>query len=832
MAAVWAGSARAAEPPHAVESGPLRAEVTADPFALTLKDASDGDLLRTRRGTLPAPQSPQARYGPLGFAFDLREPVVNNAYLGYYKAAEAETVWHHATRVAAARREGARLVFDLDTNDPLGHRLTLTIAPAAEGVLSLQAEVTGPLAAEASLTGAAFEAAEGERFIGFGERSNAADQTGNLVFNWAEEGPFSSGEGEDLMRPLVPDFTFPTGPTATNFPIPWALSTRGLGVLIDQTERSTFRMASDLPDAWHAETETFRLRLSVFAGPTPAQALRRYSLAAGRQPVPEPWIFGPWFQPTLEKTPHEIARGFRARDVPATVVQTYRHYLPCGAHVGHREEEQERTRTLHALGYKVTTYFNPHICTTYQPVYDEAARRGLLVKNRAGEPYVLSNPFTADEQVSEVDFTHPEAQAFYGGLLDEAIADGFDGWMEDFGEYTPTDSRFHDGRGGLEMHNLYPVLYHRASTLHARSRYLAVYVRSGFHGVQRFARIVWGGDPTEDWSCSDGLCAALHQALSTGASGIAYWGSDIGGFHAIVNARTDHELNIRWLQLGAVSGVMRTQANGFSFRDNRATRSQVWHPEVLPAWRRYAKLRTQLLPYIEAASAQYQRTGMPIVRHLALQFPGDAGAVARQDELMFGPDLLAAPVVEQGARERRLYLPRGQWVELNRSTRWNERQGSLGLRLPRVHAGGRELSVKAPLEELPLFVRAGSVLPLLPHQTDTLAGQGGTPALTDLREARGRLHLLAWPRGSRRARLARGESLVSRETRGGWRLELRQRRARRIRLQASLATLRRPFSPCRVTVAGRPVRFRWYPEWRLLRTNFRARRGSVRVQPC
>src|SRR5690606_25096214 len=102
--------------------------------------------------------------------------------------------------------------------------------------------------------------------------------------------------------------------------------------------------------------------------------------------------------------------------------------------------------------------------------------------------------------------------------------------------------------------------------------------------------------PTEDWSCADGLCAALHQALSIGASGVAYWGTDIGGFHALVNPRTSAELNIRWLQLGAVLGVMRTQANGYSLADNRAERSQVWHPDVMPVWRRYARLRTQLFP--------------------------------------------------------------------------------------------------------------------------------------------------------------------------------------------------------------------------------------------
>ena len=347
---------------------------------------------------------------------------------------------------------------------------------------------------------------------------------------------------------------------------------------------------------------------------------------------------------------------FRELDVPTTVAQTYTHYLPCGIHRGFEPRERRNTARHHGLGYKITTYFNPHVCTSYQPVYDDAAAKGLLVKNPQGQPYLLTNPFTADQIVSEVDFTHPGGRDLFGRLLDDAIRDGYDGWMEDFGEYTPTDSVFHNGSRGLEMHNRYPVLYHGASTAHTSKRggNFAVFIRSGFHGVQPHARLVWGGDPNEDWSCTDGLCAALHQAVNTGLSGIAYQGSDIGGFHSITGSRTTDELNSRWLQLGAVSGVMRTQANGYSLRNDRDRRSQVWNPDVLPIWRRYAKLRTQLYPYISAASRTYQRTGLPIVRHLALAHPTDARAARSQREFMFGPHLLAAPVVERGARTRSL----------------------------------------------------------------------------------------------------------------------------------------------------------------------------------
>jgi sulfoquinovosidase len=827
---------------HRVDSGALEAIVDADPFRLHFRDKASGRLLSSVGGGVPSPTDPRARYGPLGYSFDLRIPIVNNAFLGYYVAAEVETVWFHATRVLGSRSEGGDLVLDAATNDPLGHQLEVRLSPTRDGAVTVSSRIKpgsgllpGVLDDLASVSGAGFAREGAERYLGFGERSNAADQTGNRVFSWAEEGPFSSGEADDILRPLIPDFTFPTGPTATNFPIPWTITSRGFGFLIDQSQRSTFRLASERGDAWHAEAEAPFFRFTVFAGPTPADALRRYSDYAGRQPDPAPWIFGPWFQPTGESRPRELADRLRAEDVPVTVAQTYTHYLPCGAHVGQQAGQRQLTADYHARGYKVTTYFNPHICTDYQPVYGQAAAAGFLVKNQLGQPYVLSNPFTADQLTSEVDFTRPGAEAFYHRLLDEAIGDGYDGWMEDFGEYTPTDSVFADGRRGLEMHNLYPKLYHCASYARHGPRFskdAAVFIRSGWHGVQPCARVVWGGDPTEDWSCSDGLCAAVHQALSIGLSGVGYWGSDIGGFHAIVNPRTDDELNIRWLQFGALSGVMRTQANGFDIRDTRANRSQVWHPGVMPIWRRFTKLRTQLLPYIEAASETYQRTALPLTRHLALAFPDDPAAVAQQEQYMFGPDLLAAPVIQPGARQRELYLPGGQWVDFWRAAGFEPGSGAYSLtQRAALLVGGRNLTLPAPLDELPLLVRAGAVLPLLPPDVDTLAPEGSSAGLIHLAERRDAMRLLAFPRGSSRSELAGGESITSTESGGKrrgkgkkksrkkraaaakqrtkrsiarrWTLEIDGSRRRSYELQASMSTLESPFKPCRVKLKGK-----------------------------
>ncbi len=749
------------------------------------------------------------RHAALGFTADLRQAVANNAYLGYEASVEAPGPWFRATGLAGpptVSGDGRRAVLDVTTSDPGGTRLEVVLERAADGVVRLTSRPTpgsGPLAAIATASGAAFETDGGtERFLGFGSRSNDVDQTGRTVFNWAEEGPFSGGDYDELLRERLPSFAFPTGPTATNFPIPWTVTTRGFGVLVETTHRSTFDFQAR-KDAWRVEAEAGALALVVVAGPDPAAAVKRYSDFAGRQPVAPGWFFGPWVQFSGDRD-----AAFVRDDVPTTVSQTYTHYLPCGAG---RNEKAERAKVArsHDLGMKITTYFNPHICTSYSAVYDKAARDGLFVRNAAGQPYLLSNPFTADQVTSAVDFSIPEGRALYGSLLDEAIDRGYDGWMEDFGEYTPTDSRLGDGTDGLESHNRYPVLYHCASYDHTKARRgkdLAVFIRSGYHGVQPCARAVWGGDPTEDWSCTDGLCAAVHQLLNVGLSGIAYQGSDIGGFHAITNGRTDDELNSRWTQVGFASGIMRTQANGYSSRDNRASRSQVWSKTMQPTWRRYAKLRTQLFPYFSAASAEYQRSGMPMARHLALVWPQDRATATQHDTYMLGPDLLVAPVLRPGARERKLHVPPGEWVDLWRSATFDDGPGALVPGRVRLLPGARGTTLPAPLEELPTLVRAGAVLPMISPDVDTLATLGDERTVS-LHERRRILHLLAFPRGTWTGRFySRGDGrLRSVEDRRGWRLTVVSKRTRTVHVAAALSGLKRRFAPCRVSVRGRTL---------------------------
>jgi hypothetical protein len=280
---------------------------------------------------------------------------------------------------------------------------------------------------------------------------------------------------------------------------------------------------------------------------------------------------------------------------------------------------------------------------------------------------------------------------------------------------------------------------------------------------------------------------------------------------------------------------MRTQANGYSFIGDRADRSQVWSEGVYPVWRRYARLRTQLLPYIEAASAVYQRTGLPLSRHLILHYPSDPRAVRTSDQMMFGDDLLVAPVLSEGATSRRVYLPRGKWIELWRSAPYRPARGTVQLHRAEVVAGGRELDVAAPLDEVPVFVKAGAVIPMLPSDVDTLAENGEGKRLVSLNEARDRLRLLAFPRGSSVSHFGRHGSLRSRLEPSRWSLAIRDRARRRYRIEAALSTGADSLRPCRVRFGGEPVpRDRWKHWGRsdYLQVDVEGRGGTLVVKPC
>jgi hypothetical protein len=221
------------------------------------------------------------------------------------------------------------------------------------------------------------------------------------------------------------------------------------------------------------------------------------------------------------------------------------------------------------------------------------------------------------------------------------------------------------------------------------------------------------------------------------------------------------------------------------------------------------------------------------MRQLALAYPGDARAVATDDEFLFGPDLLAAPVLEPGATERRLYLPGGRWIHLWDALRYRARDGGLRMGAARLVRGRRAVTVPAPLDELPLMARVGTILPLLTPEVDTLASDYEDPRSTSLAERSRRIVLLAFPHGRSGAGFFADERVRSRARRDRWTLRVRGKMKRTYELQASLAALRGRSRPCRVTVDGKRLagrRWSYSKGAEVLRLDLRGRSPKLAVE--
>jgi alpha-glucosidase (family GH31 glycosyl hydrolase) len=644
--------------------------------------------------------------------------------------------WMHATQVISMRHTRHGLVSQVATTDPAGRRLEARIEAAGDGAMFLRAKIAGDAdETDVDAMRIGFASPPTERFFGLGERSDTVDQRGHDVENHVSD--------------------------ATSYPVPWLLSSRGYGVLIDRDETSTFHLATEQRDAWSAEVQSHAIALRVFGGPTLAQVLRRFTAATGRQPAPvATWEYGPW---VLDGGASFVAQLQQA-DAPVSAAETQVRALPCGADQG-----DEDMTTFHEHGLATVGYVDPLLCTSHEPLWDQAVAAGALQRSPTGAPATFD---FMGQTAAQFDFTSDTGLDVYGGVLRRLLGAGQDGWIEGGGEDTPDDATDAIGSAPTVIHNSYPTVYHC--------------------GVQSLARRVVRLQRSGWTSSFDNLGAAVRQALSIGMSGVSRWGADIG-------PQPTPELLRRWIEFGAVSGVMRSTAP-----------SQAFDADVVGTWRRYAKLHTQLYPYLRAADAEYRDTGMPVMRALALTEPG---APAADDEFGLGPDLLAAPVTREGQTSRKVRLPHGRWLD---GLAYRASDGAWVARRAAALRGGRTIGVHAGVDELPLLVRAGALLPLLTADVGTLADRrGGGVRLADRAS---RLRVLAFPRGRSQARIYDGEEMRSRLTAREWTLTLSQARKRTLAIEAVL--------PWRACGSGVSVRNG------VTRKTVRIGSGKVRLQRC
>lgn len=276
---------------------------------------------------------------------------------------------------------------------------------------------------------------------------------------------------------------------------------------------------------------------------------------------------------------------------------------------------------------------------------------------------------------------------------------GVDGWWPDQGDGFDAPSRLARNR-----------MYFEGTQMYRPNKRVYALHRNAYAGMQRYATFLWSGDIFSRWET---LKTHIPNAINTSLSGMPYWGTDIGGF--VPTEEYTGELFARWFQFAAFNPLFRSHGRdwrlhlpwgwtvgeiGYQETPRYQPGPDVLHnPAIEPICKKYLELRYQMMPYLYSAVHETCETGIPIIRALWLHYPDDATAVARGDEYLYGRDILVAPVAEQGATSRSLYLPHGTWFDY-----WTQEK----------HEGGREITRKVDLETIPLYVRAGAVLPMGP----------------------------------------------------------------------------------------------------------------------
>jgi alpha-glucosidase (family GH31 glycosyl hydrolase) len=371
--------------------------------------------------------------------------------------------------------------------------------------------------------------------------------------------------------------------------------------------------------------------------------------------------------------------------------------------------------------------------------YAPGAAAGHFVREPTGEPFVRQWWMGTG---SPIDFTSPDAEQWWREQCKQVLALGVQGIKADDGDgyYIDDHVSLADGRSGAEAAWALGGLHRRSlqralDEVHPGAGVL--FGRSGWTG-QQATGLTWGGDQASDfWS----LRVLVVATLAAAASGISNWSHDVGGYlgHRLVE-RCPPELLVRWLQFGCFTPLM--QAHG-------RMPQEPWHygDRVLEFYRAYVLLHEQLIPYVRAAALTASRTGLPIIRPLCLLDPADPRGWTLTDAYGYGPALWVAPVLDEGAREREVALPRGDWIET-----WSGRQV----------VGGSEVVVPTPLDVIPVWVRAGSIVVTYPAE-HVARGLGDVP------ESERPLQATLWgtPRlGHATARLADGTRVSWRQ--GAW----------------------------------------------------------------
>lgn len=484
-------------------------------------------------------------------------------------------------------------------------------------------------------------------------------------------------------------------PASTVFPA--LINLRGYALLIDNPHRAVW-------DLGHSDTHSFSYRARggglqyyVMYGSDFRRLSQTYFELTGFPPMPPRWTLGllqSRYGYRNRKELEEIGAEFRRRGLPCDAlildVFWFREMGDLAFDPFQWPRPREMIARLRELGFRLVTIEEPYL-TTRSRNYPEALSNGYLARRSDGSPYTFD--FWPGE-CALLDFTNPAAREWWTAKHEALLELGIAGWWTDLNEPAKhfQDMAHHDGSAAA-VHNSFALHMHRAiHDAHQRfapDRRIFMLSRSAFPGSQRYGAALWSGDVDMTFAT---LRKQIALGLNVGIGGIPLWGTDIGGFG--FGGECTPELYTRWFEFGAFCPLFRPHGDQTQLREPWQFGS-----EIEAICRKYLKLRYRLLPYIYSALREACADGLPIMRALVLEFLDDPEVYNLADEYLFGRDMLVAPVVSEGAANRSVYLPSGGWIDF---------------RTDELHFGPRRVTVHAPLDVIPLFIRRGAIIPTGP----------------------------------------------------------------------------------------------------------------------
>lgn len=538
----------------------------------------------------------------------------------------------------------------------------------------------------------------GERIYGLGEKNGSINRVGSRFKMWNSDKPCYAVNEDPLYKS-----------------IPFFMSSAGYGIYFDNTYKTEFDFGAESANFYSFSAPGGEMIYFFIFGPTYKQIISRYMDLTGKPIMPPSWALG--FSQcrgllTNEKLTREIAKGYRDRQIPCDIIYQdigwTQHLQDFEWRKGNYDNPVKMLSDLKNDGFKVIVSQDPVISQANIKQWKEADSLVYFSKDiRTGKTYDMPWPWGGNCGV--VDFTNPKVADWWGTYQQKALNDGVRGFWTDMGEPAwsneeSTDRLFMKHYLGMhnEIHNVYGLAWDKVVTEQFIKRNpntrIFQMTRATFAGMQRYT-FGWSGDTGEGNNVLDGwrkLEAQLPLALSAGMGGIPFWSCDISGYCGdIKDYEAMSELYLRWLQFGAFNPLSRIHHEG-----NNAVEPWLFGTEAEAICKKAIEQKYRLFPYLYTCSREAHDNGLPLMRALMLEYPDDLETANLNSEFLLGTSFLVAPVMEQGAAIKKVYLPEGEWIDFNNPQT--------------VFQGKHWIEYPVDLKTIPIFVKSGSIVPTMP----------------------------------------------------------------------------------------------------------------------